>query len=36
MTFKPWDVVVVPLSFVDKKASKPRPTLVVSDIDFNI
>ena len=36
MTFKPWDVVVVPFPFMDKKVSKPRPTLVVSDIDFNI
>ena len=36
MTFKPWDVVVVPFPFVDKKVSKPRPALVLSDIDFNI
>jgi len=36
MIFKPWDVVVVPFPFVDKKVSKPRPALVLSDIDFNI
>ena len=36
MTFKPWDVVVVPFPFVDKKVSKLRPALVLSDIDFNI
>ena len=36
MTFKPWDVVVVPFPFVDKKVSKPRPALVLSNIDFNI
>ena len=36
MTFKLWDVVVVPFPFVDKKVSKPRPALVLSDIDFNI
>ena len=36
MTFKPWDVVVVSFPFVDKKVSKPRPALVLSDIDFNI
>jgi len=28
MIFKPWDVVVVPFPFVDKKVSKPRPALV--------
>ena len=36
MTFKPWDVVAVSFPFVDKKVSKPRPSLVLSDIDFNI
>ena len=36
MTFKPWDVVAVSFPFVDKKVSKPRPALVLSNIDFNI
>ena len=36
MIFKPWDVVVVPFPFVDKKVSKPRPAVVLSNIDFNI
>lgn len=30
MTFEPWDVVVVPFPFSDKKASKRRPALILS------
>ena len=30
-----FDVVVVPFPFVDKPASKKRPALVLSNIDFN-
>jgi len=31
----PFDIVVVPFPFVDKPASKKRPALVLSNIDFN-
>ena len=30
------DIVVVPFPFVDKPASKKRPALVISNIDFNV
>ena len=30
-----FDIVVVPFPFVDKPASKKRPALVLSNIDFN-
>ena len=35
MTFEPFDVVVVPFPFSDRKASKRRPALVVSAAPFN-
>ncbi len=35
MTFKPFDVVVVPFPFTEKPASKKRPALVVSSVSFN-
>lgn len=35
MTYKPFDVVVVPFPFTDRLASKKRPALVVSSDDFN-
>ena len=35
MTFEPFDVVVVPFPFSDRRASKRRPALVVSSESFN-
>ena len=35
MTYEPLDVVVVPFPFTDRRATKRRPTLVVSSAPFN-
>lgn len=35
MTYEPFDVVVVPFPFSDRKAAKRRPALVVSSARFN-
>ena len=35
MTSEPFDVVVVPFPFTDRRATKRRPALVVSSADFN-
>ena len=35
MTCEPFDVVVVPFPFTDRRASKRRPALVVSSVRFN-
>ncbi|MDE0392926.1 MAG: type II toxin-antitoxin system PemK/MazF family toxin [Rhodospirillales bacterium] len=35
MTFEPFDVVVVPFPFSDRRASKRRPALIVSSAHFN-
>ena len=35
MTFEPFDVVVVPFPFTDRKAAKRRPALIVSSAHFN-
>ena len=35
MIFEPFDVVVVPFPFTDRKAERRRPALVVSSPDFN-
>ena len=35
MTFEPFDVVVVPFPFTDRRASKRRPALIVSSAPFN-
>ena len=35
MTYKMFDVVVVPFPFTDKNTEKRRPALVLSDLDFN-
>lgn len=35
MTFEPFNVVVVPFPFTDRKASKRRPALVVSSVRLN-
>ena len=34
MTFEPYDVVVVPFPFTDRRASRRRPALVVSSESF--
>ena len=36
VTYKQFDVVVVPFPFTDKTASKKRPALVISDESFNL
>ncbi len=35
MTFEPFDVVVVPFPFTDRRAAKRRPALIVSSAHFN-
>ena len=35
MTFEPFDVVVVPFPFTDRRAAKRRPALIVSSALFN-
>ena len=35
MTFEPFDVVVVPFPFTDRRAAKRRPALIVSSVPFN-
>ena len=35
MTFEPFDVVVVPFPFTDRRAAKRRPALIVSSAGFN-
>ncbi|MCE3232410.1 MAG: type toxin-antitoxin system PemK/MazF family toxin [Rickettsiaceae bacterium] len=35
MSYKKWDVVVVPFPFSDSSKMKPRPALVVSNANFN-
>ena len=35
MTSEPFDVVVVPFPFTDRRAAKRRPALVISSTDFN-
>ena len=35
MTFEPFDVVVVPFPFTDRRAAKRRPALIVSSAPFN-
>ncbi len=35
MTYEPFDVVVVPFPFTDRRASKRRPALIVSSDCFN-
>ena len=35
MTFEPFDVVVVPFPFTDRRAAKRRPALIVSSASFN-
>ncbi|MGB5593989.1 MAG: type II toxin-antitoxin system PemK/MazF family toxin [Crocosphaera sp.] len=36
VTYKQFDVVVVPFPFTDKTTSKKRPALVISDVAFNL
>ena len=36
MTYKQWDIVVVPFPFSDQPGTKRRPTLVLSDRSFNV
>ena len=35
MTYEPFDVVVVPFPFTDRRAAKRRPALIVSSAYFN-
>ncbi len=35
MTYKKWDVVVVPFPFSDSSKMKPRPALILSNSGFN-
>lgn len=34
MTYKQWNIVVVPFPFVDVAKSKPRPALIISKAEF--
>ena len=35
MTFKPWDIVLIPFPFTDLSATKKRPAVVVSSETYN-